>query len=197
MKSSYIENNYGEVFETLIKCFRYPLAVELGVLDGYSTIHIAKALHINKLRWNVHGRLDSYDLWEDYPYRHGTMQDVQKEIEKAGVSDFINLYKGDAFKVADIYQDRSIHFLHVDISNTGDVLKRIMEVWDKKIYQGGMIVIEGGSEERDNVEWMIKYNKVPIKPELESNLIIKKNYVYGTYNAFPSLTVIYKKFDYA
>lgn len=195
MISSYEKNNFGEIFTTLIKCFRYPLAVELGVLDGYSAEHIALGLKANKQRWNLPGHLDAYDLWEDYAFKHSTMESVHSRLEARGVLDFVSLYKGDAFSVHNAYKDKSVHFLHVDISNTGDYLYRIMELWDRKIYQGGMIVIEGGSEERDYVEWMIKYNKTPIKPELEANLIIKKNYIYGTYLAFPSMTVLYKKWD--
>jgi len=200
MQSSYAKNNLGEIFLTHIKCFKPLVAVELGILDGYSTSFIAQGLKINKERWGLNGHLDAYDLWDLYPYKHGNMKEVKDFLDNIllGQSEkFVTLHKGDAFSVYQNYPDKSIHFLHIDISNTGDILRDIMSLWDRKIYQGGIICFEGGSEERDNVEWMIKYNKLPIKLELESNPIIKKNYIYGTYNMYPSLTILYKKFDYA
>lgn len=194
-RSSYAQNNLGEILLTYIKCFRYPLCVELGVLDGYSTSFIAQGLKVNKERWGLNGHLDAYDLWEEYSYRHGDFISVSNMLVDLGVKEFVTLHKGDAFEVYKNYTDKSVHFLHVDISNTGEILRKIMEVWDRKIYQGGCIAFEGGSQERDEVEWMQKYNKLPIKPELESNPIIKKNYIYATYLKFPSITILYKKWD--
>ena len=196
MKSSYVKNNIGEIFLTHIKCFRPLVAVEVGVLDGYSTSFIAQGLKVNKERWNLNGHLDAYDLWEDYPYRHGDFIAVSNILIDLGIKEFVTLHKGDAFSVWKNYADKSIHFLHVDLSNTGEILRDIMALWDRKIYQGSIVIFEGGSQERDEVEWMKKYDKLPIKPELESNPIIKKNYIYGTYLQFPSLTILYKKFDY-
>ena len=195
MISSYLQNNIGEILLTYIKCFRPLVAVELGVLDGYSTSFIAQGLKINKERWGLNSHLDSYDLWDEYQYRHGDFDNVSKMLIDVGVNDFVTLHKGDAFSVWNNYADKSIHFLHVDLGNTGEILRDIMALWDRKIYQGSIILFEGGSEERDEIEWMKKYNKFPIKPELESNLIIKKNYIYGTYLQWPSITVLYKKFD--
>lgn len=195
MMSSYARNNLGEIFTTYIKCFRYTRIVELGVLDGYSAAHIARGLRVNKERWGLEGHLDAHDLWELYPYRHGDMQKTQRFLDDAGLSQFVTLMQNDAFNIHQEYADKSVHFLHIDISNTGEILKRIMELWDRKIVQGGIIAFEGGSEERDQVAWMIKYNKPPIKPELESNYIIKQNYIYATYLQWPSLTILYKKWE--
>lgn len=195
MRSSYVQNNLGEVFSTIVKCFRYPLVVELGVFDGYSASFIAEGLKVNKERWGISGHLYAYDLWDLYPYKHGNIREVEKLLKDSGLLDFVSLLQGDAFEVYKNFPDKGVHLLHIDVSNTGETLRRIMELWDKKIVQGGMILFEGGSEERDTVEWMRKYNKEPIKPELESNPIIKKNYIYGTYNMYPSLTALYKKFD--
>lgn len=196
MISSYAKNNLGEILLTYIKCFRYPLCVELGVLDGYSTSFIAQGLKINKERWNIESHLYAYDLWDLYPYKHGNIQEVEKLLAGLNLLDYVSLLQGDAFEVANNFKDKTVHFLHVDISNDGRILKKIMEVWDKKIYQGGCIAFEGGSQERDEIEWMRKYNKLPIKLELESNPMIKKNYIFATYLKWPSITILYKKFDY-
>ena len=188
MRSSYIGNNYGEVFYNIVARFAPAIAVELGVLDGYSTFHIARGIKKNKF-----GYLNSYDLWEDYLYKHGSKEEVEKMLIDEGVKDYVTLYKEDAFKVYQKYTDNTIHLLHVDISNDGKVLYRIMQNWDSKMVYGGVILFEGGSEERDNVEWMVKYNKRSIKKELESNEIIKEKYIFGTYLKFPSLTMLLKK----
>jgi hypothetical protein len=85
--------------------------------------------------------------------------------------------------------------MHIDISNTGDTVRKILELWDSKISTSAMVCFEGGSEERDQIEWMVKYGMPPIKAEIENNPIIKEKYVYATYLPFPSLTCLLKKRD--
>jgi len=177
--------------------------VELGVLDGYSTLHIANGLEkIHKLRgWKP--TLDAYDLFEDYQYKHGQKEEVENLLASNGVQDYVNLVKGDAYKVHANYPDitydeegdpgRGVEVLHIDISNTGKVIHDLIDLWHPKIGGRGIILIEGGSEERDNVEWMTTYDMPSIKSEIESNEIINKFYMYGTYFRFPSMTVLLRK----
>lgn len=188
IRSSYIPNNYGEVFESIIYTYPPIVAVELGILDGYSTYYIANAIKNNNL-----GHLYAYDLFEDYSFNHGIMKEVQEELDKRHLTDFVTLYKMDAFDAHKLYQDNSVHFLHVDLSNTGEIVRKIMEQWHKKIVHHGVILFEGGSEERDKIEWMKKFNKELIKAEIETNKVINDNYVYGTYLKFPSLSMLLKK----
>jgi hypothetical protein len=68
-----------------------------------------------------------------------------------------------------------------------------MEIWHPKIGARGHIFIEGGSEERDNIEWMTKYGMPPIRKEINENPIINRYYQYGTYLKFPSVTVLFRK----
>lgn len=192
MRSSYIQNNYGPVFERTVQMFLPHRCVELGVLDGYSTLHMAKGARNAVKQSNHRTHIDAYDLWEDYPYNHGSKEAVQKMLQENDLDSFVTLHHEDAFEVCKRYGDHSICLLHVDISNDGEVLRKIVEQWNDKLSFGGMLMFEGGSEERDNVDWMKKYNKKPIKTEIESNLILNKNYIYATYNAFPSLSVFIK-----
>jgi len=187
MRSSYIKNNYADVFKAVIRGFNPRNCVELGVLDGYSTLAIAEGLS------PIGGHLDAYDLFDQYEFKHGNKAAIQQEIDKRNLHDVVTLIQADAFKVHVNYTPASIGLLHVDLSNTGEVLRRIMELWDEKIVQGGVILFEGGSEERDQEAWMIKYGKEPIKPELERNKIIEEKYVFGTYLKWPSLTCLLKK----
>jgi len=192
MRSSYIRNNYGAIFEKTVEIFLPHKCVEIGILDGYSLLHIAKgakkAVEASHHRMNI----DAYDIWEDYPYNHGSMEEVRKMLDERGIGEFVTLHKKDAFTVYEDYSDHSVCFLHVDLSNDGEVLRRIVEQWDDKLSFGGLFFFEGGSEERDSVEWMKKYNKKSIRSEIISNPILNKKYIYATYNAFPSLSVFLK-----
>lgn len=184
MRSSYIENNFGEIFYELVRIKSPKTVVELGVLDGYSTTHLADGLLDN-----AHGSLHAYDLFEDYPFKHSKYEEVKDRLKKYK---FVELHKQDAFTVSDLYGNDSVDFLHVDLSNDGEILKKIIEQWLPKISDKGLILFEGGSLERDQVEWMIKYKKKSIKKELESNSEIKKFFKYRTIDAYPSLTILTK-----
>jgi len=193
MRSSYIQNNYGAVFENTVKTFLPQRCVELGVLDGYSTLAIARGIRTASVLSNHLSHLHAYDLWDDYKYKHGSMEEVQKRLVEARLSEFVSLYKMDAYEVHKLYGTESVCMLHVDISNDGDVLNKIVEQWHTKLSMGGMLLFEGGSEERDKVEWMVKYQKKPIRPVIDSHEILNKWYIYATYNAFPSLSVFIRK----
>lgn len=193
MHSSYTVNNFEEIFKAVVSAYQPKTCVELGVLEGYSAIAIGKALKENFEKFGSFGHLDAYDLFEDYPYRHSSLEVTQKNIVLAGLDEFVTLQRHDAFKVHELYNPNSVELLHIDLSNTGAILKDIVESWDSKMVYGGAILFEGGSEERDNIDWMRKYGAPSIKEELESNKMISEKYVFGTYFKFPSLTCLLKK----
>ena len=57
----------------------------------------------------------------------------------------------------------------------------------KKISENGIIIMEGGSNERDNVAWMNKYNKPKITPILKK---FNSQYNIMTIGTIPSVTFI-------
>jgi predicted O-methyltransferase YrrM len=193
MRSSYIENNCGEILKQNVICWRPINLVELGVLDGYSTLHIAAGLKELERLYGIVTVLNAFDLFEEYPYKHGRIEDVKNELIEAELDQYVRLSAGDAYKVWAGFEDGFIDFLHVDISNTGETIRKIMELWHPKMRERGLIFFEGGSEERDNVEWMVKYNMPSIKKELNENPIIRKHYLMGTYFKFPSMTMLLRK----
>jgi predicted O-methyltransferase YrrM len=195
IRSSYIENDFGSVLKANIMGWKPSLPVELGILDGYSTLHIAQGLkELHQLKHTSGERkFKAYDLFEDYTFKHGSKEEVEKMLAENGVLDYVEVIKGSAYDVHKNYANKSIDFLHVDISNTGKVLKDILELWHPKIMDKGLILFEGGSIERDNIEWMKKYNMPSIRQEILVNPIIKEFYQYGTYLKFPSLTVFLRK----
>lgn len=193
IKSSYAKNNFGPIFKNTIISFKPHVCVELGVLNGYSTFWTAFGLKHNHLIHFHRGHLHCYDLWEDYAFSHGDKKEVENLLEKNKVSEYVTLNHGNAFDIHSKWGNKSLGFLHVDISNDGETVKQIMENWHPKLSMGGLILFEGGSEERDKIEWMKKYNKKSIRKEINENKIINLFYQYGTYNKFPSLTIMVKK----
>lgn len=193
MHSSYAQHNYADVFKAIVSAFQPVKCIELGVLEGYSTIAIAKGLKENAEKGGARGHVHGYDLFDEYKYRNSSMQNAQANVDIAGVTDFVTLHKSSAADVAPEHEDGSVSLLHIDLSNCGDTVRWAMEQWDQKMVHGGIILFEGGTEERDQVEWMVKYNRKPMKPEMETNPIIERNYVFATYMKFPGLTCLLKK----
>lgn len=206
IRSSYEKHDFGGLIKQYVVAWRPSSLVELGVLDGYSTFAIAEGIKECERMYgsgNPWPKLDAYDLFDDYTYKHGNQETVQNLLNEKGLTSHVNLHKGDAYRVCEKYLDtrfnweleprRGIEFLHIDISNTGKVIHDIMELWHPKIGERGLVLIEGGSEERDNVEWMEKYDMPSIKKEIETNTLINRYYDYMTYFQFPSLTVLLRK----
>ena len=191
MRSSYIDNNYGNIFRALILAQRPKFIVECGILDGYSTMHIASALKFNRSR-GTESQFFAFDLWDEYEYKHGKIEDVCSMLNTNGLGKEVQLGNCDAFKIAKSFLDNSIDFLHMDISNDGDKLIRTLDVWGDKISKNGMIVFEGGSKERDE-GWIKEYGYKPIRHELINNPIVYENWDIQIMLPFPSLTLLWRK----
>lgn len=191
--SSYSENNFGPIFKNTVIAFKPRTCVELGVLNGYSSMWIGLGLQHNAKLHSLTGHLYSYDLWDDYPYNHGNKEDVEELLKKCGVDKYVSLFHKDAKEVHLLYTEKQVDILHVDISNTGDIFNFIVEKWHPLLTMSGVLLFEGGSMERDSISWMMETNSFPIKKAIEANPIINSFYQYGTYDKFPSLTVLIKK----
>lgn len=191
MRSSYKENNYGSVLESLIYGLKPKKVVEFGVLDGYSTLHIAFALRFNATLGHS-SVFHAWDLWGNYRFNHGNREEVYQMLIDKGLDKFVILGTGDC--IGDVvhkqYTNNSIDFMHVDISNDGDKLLKVLDIWSDKIRSGGIIAFEGGTSERDNVEWMKKYNKRPIREVL--NMDYLSHWRYTVLTPFPSMTLFFK-----
>ena len=82
----------------------------------------------------------------------------------------------------------NVDILHIDIANNGDVFDYVIHKYLPKMSKNGVILFEGGSIDRDNVEWMNKYNKPKINPIIQK--YIEQGYNITIYGSFPSLTII-------
>lgn len=177
--SSYKENNYDLVFESLVCAVRPKKIVEIGILDGYSLQAMARAAKNDCL-------LYGYDLFDDYEYKHARINDIKTIFSKY---ENVLIKKADYRQIYEFHDDESIDILHIDISNTGDTYQFCLDNYMSKISNDGIVILEGGSEERDNFEWMEKFNFPKIKPVIDN---IKSEYGVHVLQAFPSMTLIKK-----
>lgn len=177
-KSSYEEHNYGDIFYALMRVYQPESVVELGTKAGYSAYHMARGL-----RENNKGALDCYDLWENYPFNSVPESEVTFNLKE--FSDIVKLHNTNALDISKLHE--SIDVLHVDLSNDGALLNSVLPAWIPKVTQ--LIIIEGGSPERDSVDWMRKYNKEPIAPWLKT-FCSEHKLEYVTIDPFPSISLI-------
>jgi hypothetical protein len=129
-------------------------------------------------------KIEAYDLFDDFPYNAAVYKDIAEKFPT------VNVEKADFYKSVNKFDDSSIDIMHVDIANNGDTYRFSFENYIDKLSEKGIMLLEGGSEERDNVEWMVKYNKPKIKPVLEE---YKDKYDIITIDKFPSMTIVRKK----
>lgn len=177
--SSYEENNYGDFFYSLMRVYKPKKVVELGTKAGFSSYHMARGL-----KDNGEGKLYCYDLWEKYPFHSVPKSVAEKNLKK--YKDIVKFKLRNVIGVDKLH--KSVDILHVDISNEGGILAKIIPFWVNKTRQ--FIIIEGGSKERDKVEWMSKYKKKSIRKWLEAFNKKYKDMEYLTVEPFPSVTII-------
>lgn len=180
--SSYEKNNYGDFFYSLMRVYQPEKVVELGTKAGYSAYHIAKGL-----KANGKGTLDCFDLWEKYEFSSVPCSVAENNLKE--FKNIVSLYLRDAVGVDKKY--KKVDILHVDLSNDGEKLEKIIPAWIDKVNQ--LIIIEGGSDERDNFDWMIEFKKKPIKKWLKEFSRSRGDIEYFTFDPFLSVTVMRKK----
>lgn len=178
IESSYKENNLGRTLYDIVLKYKPKKIIEFGVFNGYSVIAMAMALDEFKT-----GKIIAYDLFEDYQYKHSTLESIQKNIDFYGLSQYVELKKKDFNEWLKSPEDFDL--LHIDISNTGEIIKRLFEAVRSKVGNGSIVIFEGGSKERDNVEWMNKYSKKKICDTKVPYKVINQK--------FPSLSMLIKE----
>jgi hypothetical protein len=178
-ESSYITNNYKNVFATSCFLVNPKKIVEFGILDGYSLSAFLDSRPSGCV-------VEAYDLFDDFPYNAANYEDVVSRFSSRGN---ILIKKMDFFKGASEFENGSIDILHIDIANNGDIYQFAVDNYMDKVSENGICILEGGSEERDNYDWMIKYEKKKIKPYLNS---LQGKYDVMVMNDFPSITIIKK-----
>jgi hypothetical protein len=179
MKSSYNNKiDFGDLIKTITFLKTPNKIVEFGILEGFS---LTKFIENSDKKCVI----EAFDLFDDFNGNHSNYDIINKfkkydnvKIEKA------NLYE----KLFEI-EDNSVDILHVDIANNGDTYEFILKNGFDKLKKDGIIILEGGSVERDNIEWMLKYNKPKINPILKK---YSDKYHIKTIGVMPSITIVKK-----
>lgn len=176
IKSSYKKYHYNKVFQSICFAMNPSRIVEFGILEGYS---------LDCFVSNTQDCLiDGNDLFDEFPYNAANYEFV---VEKYKNYSNLNIYKRDFYNSVDVYEDNSIDILHIDIANNGDTFEFAIKNYLPKVR--GIMIMEGGSKERDNIDWMIKYNKSKIQPVLKK---YENDVRITVLEDFPSITLIKK-----
>lgn len=179
MRSSYLSKlEYSDIFKSVLFDKKINNVLEIGILDGYSLELISNVTKAN---------INAYDIFEEF---EGNSANKDYLLEKFKDYKNVNIEYGDFYQLHTIINDNSLDLIHIDIANNGDVYEYVFQNYMEKLTNDGTLILEGGSIERDNVEWMIKYDKPKIQPILDN---YKDQYHIITIGSVPSITIVRKK----
>jgi len=180
IKSSYNNKiDYSELFASICFLSKPKKIIEIGILNGYSLESMVKNVSSDC-------QIDAYDIFDEF---NGNSANEKKIREYFASYSNVKIQYGDFYNLVETFEDNSVDIFHIDIANNGDVYKFVLNNYIKKLKPNGIILMEGGSDERDNVEWMDKYNKPKIKPILE---VFASKFNIKTIGIMPSITLITK-----
>lgn len=179
MNSSYKNNlNYGDLLETITFIQKPKSILEIGILDGFSL----KSFADNS---DKKTKIDAYDIFDEF---NGNHSEKEKLIETFKEYSNVNIQYGNFYELHELHElEDKYDMIHIDIANNGDVYEFSINHYLSKLNENGLLILEGGSEKRDNVEWMIKYKKPKIQPILEN---YKNQMNIKTIGEIPSITLI-------
>jgi hypothetical protein len=184
MNSSYLSNlDFSDVLATITQLKKPTKIIEFGILDGFSL----KTFLDNS---NPTCQIEGYDIFEDFN-GNGAIQDNIIQLFKN--NDNVQIKKQDFYNKQYInnLENNSVDIIHIDIANNGDVYEFAIQNYLPKLKKDGILLLEGGSKERDNVEWMVNYNKPKIQPVLEKYKNQNQNIIdIFVLDKFPSITMI-------
>ncbi|MBN3039530.1 MAG: class I SAM-dependent methyltransferase [Candidatus Omnitrophica bacterium] len=156
--SSFAENNLGKVIYKTVLDYKPMKIVEFGVLQGYATVCMALAL--KKLG---RGKIVSYDDWQPHePHLCGDIETVKKNLQRYKVLHLVELKTADFFQW--VVNPEPFDLLFLDIDNDGRIIELAITKLQTHIQKGAVILFEGGSEQRDNLDFVIANNQAPMYP---------------------------------
>lgn len=182
-KSSYRLNNFDLVFRSVCFSMNPKLIVEVGILNGFSLECMVNSV-------SSECEILAYDLFDDQPEgshsSHPEYINIKNKFEKY---DNIKIDKVDFLNVPFLLKNESVDICHVDIHNDGEVYEYSIKKYISKLRKGGILILEGGSEERDKVGWMKSLDRRSISPYLKS---LEDDYDIMLLDKWPSMTIIRK-----
>lgn len=178
IQSSYRQNDFNSIFKIICENVKPKSVLEIGILDGYSLDSFVR-------NTSSETKIVAIDLFDKYEYKNSNYKFINNSFKK---NKNVEILHGDFF----CYHKKSSNFdiIHIDISNDADIYKFSIENYFPKANK--LLLLEGGSKERDDVNWMKEYKKPKINKFLNE---IKKDYNFQIVDLFPSLTIFYKNYD--
>ncbi len=177
MKSSYKKNNYANVFRVLCFCIEPKKIVEFGILEAYSLKSFIESCPEKT-------KIEAHDIFEEFPYNSANFDKI---TQRFSMHPNVSIHRSNFFGAEKKFEDGEIDILHIDIANNGDVFEYAFQNYMPKLSKGGVCVLEGGSLERDEVEWMNKFKKPKIQPIIEK---YKNDYEIKVLKDYPSITMV-------
>jgi predicted O-methyltransferase YrrM len=180
MRSSYKNKDitYSDLISLITQIVKPKKILEVGILDGYS---LESFITSSKSDTEIH----AFDIFDEF---NGNHPELTKLLERFEPFPNVKIEYGNFFNIHNNITNYDI--IHIDIANTGEIFQYTMEYYFSKLSDNGVIIFEGGSTTRDNVEWMIKYEKPKIYQVIQE--YINNGYNIKTYGDLPSITVIRK-----
>lgn len=164
IESSYQRSATGRILYDMVISTGATKIIDFGLLNGYSTICLAMAAKI------TNGIVYGYDIFEDYQYNNSSRDIVLSNLKRYNVDDYVVLKRMDFNDWVKEPEDFDV--LHVDISNDGDIISSLHRATR---HLNSIVLFEGGSEERDQQDWMIKHNGKPIQSQQYKYQLLEKN----------------------
>lgn len=155
MNSSYKSHiDFSSIFATITFMKNPKKILEFGILEGFS---------LNTFIENSSSEciIEANDIFEDFIGNHASYINIINLFQN---HKNVIINKSDFYMSHIKYLDNSIDIIHIDIANTGDTYEFAIQNYFQKLKYDGVMILEGGSEKRDNVNWMMKYNKSKILP---------------------------------
>lgn len=178
IRSSYknTELAYDSIFKTILFSLQPKNIIEFGILDGYSLDVLIK--HSPNT-----AKIIAYDIFEQFNGNHANYDNIRaKYAEKIQYGNFYTKFK-------EIPED-SLDLIHIDIANDGSVYEFAVSNYMSKLNRNGVLILEGGSTTRDEIQWMNRFNKPKIVPVLNR---LKDQYTVLIIGNLPSICLIRKK----
>lgn len=170
--------SYDDIFKLLTWQIRPRRIIEFGILNGYSLKCFAETAR--------DASITAYDIFEAF-VGNSAQRDI---VDQFASYTNVEIKEGDFYKVVPDLSDNSVDIIHIDIANDGAVYEFAFAHYIQKLTPTGVLLLEGGSAERDAVGWMTKYNKIPIQSVLAR--YARQLDIY-TVPGFPSLTVVRRR----
>lgn len=173
MKSSYKNPiDYGDVIESITYVQRPRYIVEIGILEGYSLQKLIQGSDPTT-------KIEAYDIFDEFNGNSAEFQSLQSTFESYPN---VTIKYGDFYKLYETLDN--IDLLHIDIANHRDVYEFVKTYYLPKLSSRGIVILEGGSELRDQVCWMKQYGKPPMNPYV-------KQMNWKVIGDMPSLTIVH------